>query len=144
MWEALGNLHGLVKPGGLLFIAIYNDMGRLSRLWLARKRRYNAMPGALRTLYAWGLWLTSEFHLAGGYLRANRFGEYLDEILHYHKRRGMSRYHDALDWIGGYPYEFARAHELVEFFGRAGFSVRKLIESQSTGCHQIVFQKRDT
>ena len=32
MWEALGNVAPLVKPSGLLFISIYNDLRRSSGL----------------------------------------------------------------------------------------------------------------
>src|SRR6266581_5563513 len=35
MWRALGNITGLVGPGGRLFIALYNDQGSTSRRWLA-------------------------------------------------------------------------------------------------------------
>ena len=141
MWRALANAKPLVKPGGLLFIAIYNDFGKLSRIWLKRKRRYNAMPRLLRPIYAIGTWLPGELRLAASYIWSRRFREYLEELWHYRSRRGMSRFHDVLDWIGGYPYEYARASELVEFYAADGFIVRKLVESRSVGCHQIVFQK---
>ncbi|MDR1471239.1 MAG: class I SAM-dependent methyltransferase [Synergistaceae bacterium] len=42
MWTALGNVAELVKPGGALFISIYNDQGRRSRIWSSIKKRYNA------------------------------------------------------------------------------------------------------
>jgi 2-polyprenyl-6-hydroxyphenyl methylase/3-demethylubiquinone-9 3-methyltransferase len=41
MWQALGNAAGLVAPGGKLFIAIYNDQGKISNRWRAIKRAYN-------------------------------------------------------------------------------------------------------
>jgi 2-polyprenyl-3-methyl-5-hydroxy-6-metoxy-1,4-benzoquinol methylase len=34
MWQALNHVAALVRPGGLLWVAIYNDQGRASRRWL--------------------------------------------------------------------------------------------------------------
>src|SRR5215216_2268672 len=33
MWEALGNIKRLVKSGGQLFVAIYNDLGNITDEW---------------------------------------------------------------------------------------------------------------
>ncbi|HOD39100.1 MAG TPA: class I SAM-dependent methyltransferase, partial [Candidatus Wallbacteria bacterium] len=33
MWSALANMAPLVKPGGKLYIAIYNDQGPISKVW---------------------------------------------------------------------------------------------------------------
>ena len=70
MWEAMGNVEPLVKPGGLLFIAIYNDCGEISQRWLERKRRYNALPRALRPLYAIYVWTPQELRSLIGSIRA--------------------------------------------------------------------------
>src|SRR2546423_3155910 len=40
MWKAVDNVVQLVKPGGILFIAIYNDQGIRSRLWRVLKKTY--------------------------------------------------------------------------------------------------------
>jgi 2-polyprenyl-6-hydroxyphenyl methylase/3-demethylubiquinone-9 3-methyltransferase len=34
----------------------------------------------------------------------------------------MNRWHDIVDWVGGYPYEFAASDELFEFYKRAAFA----------------------
>jgi len=44
MWQALRNVHSLVKPGGQLFIAIYNDQGWISTYWKCVKTAYNRNP----------------------------------------------------------------------------------------------------
>jgi 2-polyprenyl-3-methyl-5-hydroxy-6-metoxy-1,4-benzoquinol methylase len=38
MWQALANVVPLVRPGGTLFISIYNDQGAASRRWQIIKR----------------------------------------------------------------------------------------------------------
>src|ERR1700737_1325555 len=60
MWQAMENVKALTKPGGVLFIAIYNDCGEVSRWWLQRKRRYNALPALLRPLYVIYVWTPQE------------------------------------------------------------------------------------
>jgi len=49
MWQALDNVAPLVKPGGQLFIAIYNDVGWRSVAWRGIKACYNQMPRFLKT-----------------------------------------------------------------------------------------------
>ena len=40
MWEALANVDGLLRAGGQLFIAIYNDQGSASSRWHGIKQSY--------------------------------------------------------------------------------------------------------
>src|SRR5262249_8116272 len=48
MWPALENVVELVKPGGQLFIAIYNDTGSQAARWKTIKKAYNQLPRFLR------------------------------------------------------------------------------------------------
>ena len=57
MWQALENVAPIVKPGGTLFIAIYNDQGKRSRRWRSVKRAYNKLPPNLRFLVLWPAFL---------------------------------------------------------------------------------------
>jgi 2-polyprenyl-6-hydroxyphenyl methylase/3-demethylubiquinone-9 3-methyltransferase len=66
---------------------------------------------------------------------------YLKMWTEYKKSRGMSRWHDMIDWLGGYPYEFASARQLVEFYERDGYRLRKLAPNDGYGCHQLVFER---
>jgi 2-polyprenyl-3-methyl-5-hydroxy-6-metoxy-1,4-benzoquinol methylase len=138
MWQALENVKINVKPGGRLFIAIYNDCGEISRDWLKKKRIHNALPFWLKPLYAvWALTPT-EFRNFSHYLQQRiPFGYWTE----YKKSRGMSRWHDMIDWIGGYPYEFAHAEQLVKFYEDDGFKLRKLVPNNGSGCHQLVFER---
>jgi 2-polyprenyl-6-hydroxyphenyl methylase/3-demethylubiquinone-9 3-methyltransferase len=141
MWRALENVTIATSPGSKLFIAIYNDFGRISRRWLKRKRRYNRLPRALRLPYACLVFAPRELALFARFvLRRNPSG-YFDLWRQYQRHRGMSRRHDLIDWIGGYPYEFASADQLLAFFRRAQFRVAKLVPSESAGNHQIVLER---
>jgi 2-polyprenyl-6-hydroxyphenyl methylase/3-demethylubiquinone-9 3-methyltransferase len=141
MWQAMGNLKPVVKTGGLLFIAIYNDCGELSRSWLERKRRYNALPQALRPFYAIYVWMPQELRSFAGAMRSGELRTYLRELTGASSRRGMSWLHDVVDWVGGYPYEYASVAEITEFFRRDGFEPIKIRENRSFGCHQLVFKR---
>ena len=35
----------------------------------------------------------------------------------------MSRWHDLVDWVGGYPFEVARPEEIFRFFPARGFEL---------------------
>src|SRR5207244_3997415 len=80
MWQAMENLKPLVKPGGLLFVAVYSDCGEVSRWWLQRKRRYNALPRLLRPLYALYVCTPHQFRIFFGYLRSGHLKTYIREF----------------------------------------------------------------
>ena len=44
-----------------------------------------------------------------------------------------------LDWIGGYPYEYAKYEEVVQFYRDRGFVASKVIPTEGTGNHQFCF-----
>ena len=141
MWQAMANLKPMVKPGGLLFIAIYNDCGEVSRSWLERKRRYNALPQVLRPFYAIYVWTPQELRSLAGSMRSGELRNYVRELTSASSVRGMSWLHDVIDWVGGYPYEYASVGDITEFYRRDGFEPVKIRENKSFGCHQLVFRR---
>ncbi len=141
MWQAMGNLKPIVKTGGLLFIAIYNDCGEVSRSWLERKRRYNGLPQVLRPFYAIYVWMPQELRSLAGSMRSGELRTYIRELTSASSGRGMSWLHDVIDWVGGYPYEYASVKDITEFYRRDGFEPVKIRENKSYGCHQLVFKR---
>lgn len=54
----------------------------------------------------------------------------------------MDFYYDALDRIGGYPYEYASEREIVNLVCERGFECQRSAEPTiPTGCREFVFQK---
>jgi 2-polyprenyl-3-methyl-5-hydroxy-6-metoxy-1,4-benzoquinol methylase len=141
MWQAMANIKTMVKTGGLLFIAIYNDCGEVSRSWLERKRRYNALPQILRPLYAIYVWMPQELRSLAGSMRSGELRTYIRELTSASSGRGMSWLHDVIDWVGGYPYEYASVRDITDFYRRDGFEPVKIRENSSYGCHQLVFKR---
>ena len=140
MWEAFGNVEPLVRGGGKLFISIYNDQGGASRRWEMLKRLYNKntllrMPLTIYTLVRqWSI----------TFLRDTLRGRPLASWKNYKNSRGMSAWHDAVDWIGGYPFEVARPEEVFDYFRKRNFLLENLKTcAGSIGCNEYVFTKGD-
>ncbi|MDQ6677829.1 MAG: class I SAM-dependent methyltransferase [Acidobacteriota bacterium] len=139
MWQALGNVAPLVRDGGLLFVAIYNDQGTPSKRWLAVKRFYNKAPGLLKPVVAgaaclklwWRSWVKDA--VTGKPFRVWRS---------HGSTRGMSAWRDLVDWVGGYPFEVAKPEQIFDFYRVRGFELCKLAtEGGSLGCNEFVFRK---
>jgi 2-polyprenyl-6-hydroxyphenyl methylase/3-demethylubiquinone-9 3-methyltransferase len=139
MWNALTNLGEAVRLDGLLSIAIYNDQGKPSRRWLAVKKLYNR-HAVLRPLL-----------LAGAFIRL--WGvKSLRDILsgrpfhswraYGHDYRGMSAWHDLVDWTGGYPFEVAKPEEIFDFYRTRGFTLLAMkTQAGGIGCNEFVFRR---
>jgi 2-polyprenyl-3-methyl-5-hydroxy-6-metoxy-1,4-benzoquinol methylase len=139
MWQALENVAGLVADGGTLFVAIYNDQGKFSRRWTRLKKFYNRSPKPVKFLCVFGscavLWwrplLKDLVHLRpfDSWRRAGR-------------ARGMSAWWDAVDWVGGYPFEVAKPEQIFDLYRRRGFVLDKMrTEGGDLGCNEFVFSK---
>jgi 2-polyprenyl-3-methyl-5-hydroxy-6-metoxy-1,4-benzoquinol methylase len=142
MWQALDNAQLTVAPGGRLFVAIYNDSGSKSRRWARIKRAYNNMPRSLRTPLALLAIIPNE---TKAFLRAaldGRPGDYLRSWVEPNDFRGMIRWYDIVDWVGGYPYEFATPEQIFDFYRERGFILTKLkCGGVGLGCNEFVFVK---
>jgi 2-polyprenyl-3-methyl-5-hydroxy-6-metoxy-1,4-benzoquinol methylase len=143
MWQALGHAALPVAPGGKLFVAIYNDMGWRSRAWRVVKRVYNGLPPPLKLTFVFLILVPGQSKAAAQALITLRPGEFVRSWTRYNEQRGMSRWHDAIDWIGGYPYEVAKSEELIDFYGARGFRLLKVKgdTSYALGCNELVFAR---
>lgn len=130
MKRAISNAASLVKEGGYLVIAIYNrHWSSLPWFWI--KRIYCRSPDWGRRLMISVLypiiWL-AKLLITGNNPRK--------------MERGMDFYYDIVDWVGGYPYEYAsitQTHVLVEPLGFR--RVRMIPARVPTGCNEFIFQK---
>jgi 2-polyprenyl-3-methyl-5-hydroxy-6-metoxy-1,4-benzoquinol methylase len=137
MWPALENAAGLVAPAGKLFIAIYNDQGKISERWRAVKRTYNRLPHGLRFLVT-GPVLVHQYwrRTVKDFIRLRPFATWRNEG----RERGMSPWRDLVDWVGGYPFEVAKPESILDFYVRRGFHLTRLVTcGGSLGCNEFVF-----
>jgi 2-polyprenyl-6-hydroxyphenyl methylase/3-demethylubiquinone-9 3-methyltransferase len=136
MWMALEHAGRLVKDGGKLFIAIYNDQGTASNRWRSLKRTYNHSPKLLRPPILWAAFvqiywrrLLKEMVLLRGF----------QTFRGYAGLRGMSPWRDLVDWVGGYPFEVAKPEAIFDFYRARGFRLEKLVTCNDLGCNEFVF-----
>ena len=140
--SSLASAAQLVGERGLLFIALYNDQGRSSRMWLRVKKAYNRLPHGLKWLVLWPaairLWGPSTvtdllsgrpFHTWRTYTQSSP--------------RGMSPWRDVVDWVGGLPFEVAAPDQIFRQFSDRGFALRGLRTcAGGHGCNEFVFERK--
>lgn len=144
MWMALEQAALPVARGGRLVVSIYNDQGRRSQRWLKVKRIYNSLPRELRTPFALAVMGPRELRLAVGSTARMRLGAYVRSWTDYGRTRGMSRWHDLVDWCGGYPFEVATPEQVFNFYAARGFILRQLVtRGAGLGCNEFVFERAD-
>jgi 2-polyprenyl-3-methyl-5-hydroxy-6-metoxy-1,4-benzoquinol methylase len=139
MWKALENAGQAVAPGGRLFIAIYNDQGKISDRWRAVKRTYNRLPEGARFLVTIPVVIHQYWRrTVKDFLRLRPFESWRNEG----KERGMTAWRDLIDWVGGYPFEVAKPEAILDFYVRRGFILKRLITcGGSLGCNEFVFYR---
>jgi 2-polyprenyl-6-hydroxyphenyl methylase/3-demethylubiquinone-9 3-methyltransferase len=130
MWSALTHAAGFVREGGHLVVALYNRHFT-SRAWRAIKRLYCVAPPPLRratvaafvpVIFAAKLVVTWRNPLR--------------------QQRGMDFYYDVVDWVGGYPYEYASIADVCGRTVPLGFTpVCTRVAEVPTGCNELVFQR---
>lgn len=140
MWQALENARLPVAARGKLFVAIYNDLGSKSRRWRWIKRTYNDLPHFLKAPFAFVVIAPAEGKSMLRSLVMLKPAGYVRSWTEYEKNRGMSRWRDIIDWVGGYPYEVAKPEEIHDFYRARGFTLMKMkCGGVGLGCNEFVF-----
>ncbi len=142
MWLALEHAIARVAPdGGRLFIAIYADQGWKSRAWWFVKLSYNRLPRLLRPLYVFGVSVVIRILVIIKYTILLRPMTAIAPVFGDRRERGMSKRRDRVDWIGGFPYEFAALETLASYLEARGFSIVTMRPAGSFGCHELVARR---
>ena len=131
MQQAIAHACARVAAGGTLYLAIYNDQGWISDYWTVVKKIYN--KGAA------GGWLMIVVHAP--YLLGARFAvrAFTGRL---RMERGMSLWHDMIDWLGGYPFEVASPETLRRAIEPRGFRLTKIKTcGRRMGCNEFVFDR---
>ena len=139
MWRAMELVQQLVRPGGELFIALYNDQGMRSTIWRRLKRTYCSGTA--------GRWLVTA--LCVPYFVARQFvsdavrgRNPLSYYRSYRQSRGMSVVRDWHDWLGGYPFEVTTPTSTFDFYRARGFTLKRLKTTNGLGCNEFVLSRR--
>ena len=130
MWEAIRNTAHQVSPGGVLVLSIYNKHWT-SPIWKSIKWIYNRSPGKIQ-------WVMVVLFSGIIYL-AKLLVTGRNPLI---KERGMDFWYDVIDWIGGYPYEYAHPDDVTAFVTSLGLNLRNFVPAQvPTGCNEFVFER---
>lgn len=145
MWNALENAALPVADNGKLFIAIYNDTGSQAARWHWIKKTYCRLPKILKTPFAAAAIFPEEAKKFVSSMVTLKPQKYLHSWTKYKNDRGMNRWHDIIDWVGGFPYEVAAPDELFEFYKAKGFRLAKMkCKGVGLGCNELVLEKTES
>jgi len=139
MWMAVDRAASLVAPSGILVIALYRKTP-LCWAWHIEKRAYVSAPPFVQSVFR-GAYKTA-FCAGKVALGRNPF-KYVQE---YKSNRGMNWHRDVHDWLGGYPYESAKADTIKSHMLQLEFAAIRTFERPAgvglfgTGCDEFVFQ----
>ena len=129
MWDAIKISSELVADSGYYIIAIYNR-NKTAKMWLFLKKLYNKSPFFFKKIMLFS------------YIPLLFVKTLLSGIKNLQQTRGMNFYYDAIDWLGGYPYEYASKQEIVDFL-KDDFELINYIPTWGmSGCNQFVFKRR--
>jgi 2-polyprenyl-3-methyl-5-hydroxy-6-metoxy-1,4-benzoquinol methylase len=124
------NAASLVRRRGYLVVALYNRHWS-SRPWLLLKFIYCKSPLALQNLLVRAL--APVIYVAKWLVTKEDPRK---------QSRGMDFFYNVVDWVGGYPYEYASEAEVMGLIQPLGFNCIKFVASQvPTGCNEFVFQR---
>jgi 2-polyprenyl-6-hydroxyphenyl methylase/3-demethylubiquinone-9 3-methyltransferase len=112
--QAFANCADLVKPGGQLIVAIYNRHWS-SPLWERIKRLYCRLPRIGQKTMIW-LFVPVIYLAKLLVTRKNPL----------EKERGMDFLVDIVDWVGGYPYEYATVDEVLDLGTKNGLQTLRV------------------
>ena len=132
MRRAIRNAASLVRPGGHFVLAIYNRHWS-SPAWSAVKWLYCKSPQWLQratiAVFEPVLWLAKLVVTGRNPSR---------------QERGMDFHYNVIDWVGGYPYEYASVDELRTQVEALGFHcLRWRAAEVPTGCNEFVFVRSE-
>lgn len=131
MRAAVRNAASLVASDGFFIVALYNRHWS-SFTWKVIKFLYCKSPRIIQRF------LISLFYpviYAAKWLVTGRNPK--------EKERGMDFYYDVIDWVGGYPYEYASEGETRAMLEPLGFQLLSVNPPPTpTGCIEYVFRRR--
>jgi 2-polyprenyl-6-hydroxyphenyl methylase/3-demethylubiquinone-9 3-methyltransferase len=125
MWEAILNASARTRDDGLFALAIYNHTWS-SPGWHLLKRLYHSSPVFVRTgmvAFLTGIRATVRALMGKSPFRSER---------------GMSVWFDAVDWLGGLPYEYATSARIEAFLDECGFTTVHRVLTTRSGCNEFV------
>lgn len=142
MWRAFENVIGLTKKNGHLYIAIYNDQGWKSSIWWYIKYFYNKLFWPINLFYGYLIFILVILLSFTKNLLSLNLINFLKSLNYKKNKRGMKFKNDIIDWIGGFPFEFASFEKIKNYFEKNGFVLVNSFKTTDSGCHELVFIRK--
>ena len=129
MAYALKQCVRLLRYEGYLVVSIYNNHWS-SWLWKQIKKVYCDSPSVLQKLMVYTMlpiiWTAKLITTRENPIK---------------KQRGMDFFYDVVDWVGGYPYEFATIEEFKALCSRENLEIVRINKSSvPTGCNEYILR----
>ncbi len=135
MWEAIENALIPLNENGRLAVGLYRDLGIKSKVWHFVKKTYcSSLIGRWAVI---GVFIPY-YILRGFFEDVLRLKNPLQRYRERKKNRGMNRWHDWIDWIGGYPYEYTSLERLRQFVEPKGM---RFVNTSNRSMVEAVFEK---
>jgi 2-polyprenyl-3-methyl-5-hydroxy-6-metoxy-1,4-benzoquinol methylase len=141
LWRALELLTTLVGPQGRLWISLYHDAGRSSRMWGKVKRAYVRHPSMRPALVSasfarcWGPTLARDLARGRPLQTWKGYGSAQNG-------RGMSAWTDLVDWVGGWPFEPSQPGDVHGFVTQRGLQmIRMRTGPGARTCDEYLFMR---
>lgn len=138
MWQALENVLLNLAPEGVFFVALYSDTvyrdaawtsGQpFPEEWIKIKKAYNRASSIekkrMEAAYIWHAWFSGALRRPWRFPAAIK--NFNDAVRSSKIGRGMDIMTAIRDWLGGYPMEFVREKDLMDFMEKNGLELLNL------------------
>ncbi len=122
VWRALENAVTTVAPNGYFYVALYSaDREKKQEWWSDYKKKF-ANSSKLKQEYLLWSWILRKRIK----FRPWRIPRFMKEAREYKKHRGMDLVTDIRDWLGGWPMEWAKDQDVIDFLEARGFEIRNI------------------
>lgn len=141
MWLGFEHAVGRVAADGRLYIAIYNDQGWKSHVWWLIKAFYNRLPRFAKPVFVRLIMGSAALAALIKHTLMLKPIALIRSWMTDARERGMSAKYDAVDWVGGFPFEVATFELLQTYFEARGFALINSKRTTSWGCNELAFQR---
>ena len=129
MWKAIKNAISLSKD--LVMISLYSNIANYKND-LTAKQNYQQLSE-----------IDKKKCIADFVMCVKQHAKTKEEILNWNTPsvRGMNKYNDIIDWVGGLPYEVCSTDQIITFMKRNGFKLIKKHDPAAQAVHEWLFKK---
>ena len=129
LWKAIKN--AIYLSNDLIMLSLYSNIANYDNDFTA-KQNYNKFNE-----------LEKKKNIADYVMTVKQSSKKNEEILNWNtpSKRGMNKYNDIIDWVGGFPYEVCSTKQINQFMEENGFILIQKYDPVQQACHEWLFKK---